>query len=86
MAGVPIVPLGFAARRAWRLPSWDRHLIPKPFSKVVITVGNPYTVPREMDSDAVEHWRSDLEQRVNLLMAAAEASLCANRQPGETTD
>ncbi len=85
MAGVPIVPLGFAARRAWRLPSWDRHLLPKPLSKVVITVGNPYTVPREMDGDAVEHWRGDLEQRVNNLMAAAESSLRAERQTESNT-
>jgi len=75
MAGVPLVPIGFAARRAWRLPSWDRHLIPRPLSRVAITVGDPYTVPREMDADAVEHWRSDLEQRVNNLMAAAQSSV-----------
>ena len=75
MAEVPLVPIGFAARKAWRLPSWDRHLIPRPFSKVAITVGDPYTVPRQMDGDAVEHWRSDLEQRVNNLMAAAESSV-----------
>ena len=80
MAGVPIVPFGFAARKAWRLPTWDRHLIPRPFSKVVITVGDPYTVPRAMDADAVEHWRSDLEQRVNNLMAAAEASALNQRK------
>jgi lysophospholipid acyltransferase (LPLAT)-like uncharacterized protein len=75
MAGVPIVPLGFAAEKAWRLPSWDKHLFPRPFSKVVITLGDPYTVPRQMDGDAVEKWRSDLEQRVNNLMASAEDSL-----------
>ena len=80
MAGVPIVPFGFAARKAWRLPSWDRHLIPRPFSKVVITVGEPYTVPRAMDAEAVEHWRNDLEQRVNNLMAAAESSFCETTQ------
>lgn len=79
MAGVPIVPIGFAARRAWRLPSWDRHLLPLPATKVVITVGDPYTVPREMDSDAVEEWRSDLEQRVNDLMAAADAAVREGR-------
>jgi lysophospholipid acyltransferase (LPLAT)-like uncharacterized protein len=73
MAGAPIVPIGFAARRAWRLPSWDRHLVPLPFSKVVLTVGDPYTVPRHMDSDALEEWRSDLELRINNLMASAES-------------
>ena len=74
------MPFGFAARKAWRLPTWDRHLIPRPFSKVVITVGDPYTVPRAMDADAVEHWRTDLEQRVNNLMAAAESSVLNERE------
>jgi lysophospholipid acyltransferase (LPLAT)-like uncharacterized protein len=86
MAGVPIVPLGFAAQKAWRLRSWDRHLIPRPFSKVAITVGDPYTVPRQMDADAVEEWRSDLEQRVNNLMAAAESSVLTERQAEKATD
>ena len=79
MAGVPIVPIGFAARRAWRLPSWDRHLVPLPSSRVVITVGDPYTVPRHMDGDALEGWRSDLEQRINDLMASAESAVREGR-------
>jgi lysophospholipid acyltransferase (LPLAT)-like uncharacterized protein len=82
MAGVPIVPIGFAARRAWRLPSWDRHLVPLPSSRVVITVGDPYTVPRHMDGDALEEWRSDLEQRINNLMASAESSVRGGHDDG----
>ena len=38
-AGVAIVPLAAAASRSWRLRSWDRFMIPKPFSRVVITYG-----------------------------------------------
>ncbi len=73
MAGVPIVPIGFAARRAWRLPSWDRHLMPAPFTTIVIVVGEPYTVPRDMDEEALEVHRSDLEARVNASVKKAEA-------------
>lgn len=39
--GVPIVGVGVAASSAWRLKSWDRFMIPKPFSRVQIA----YTVP-----------------------------------------
>jgi len=39
--GVPIVGIGVAASRAWRLKSWDRFMIPKPFSRVNVV----YTVP-----------------------------------------
>ncbi len=71
MAGVPIVPIGCAARRSWRMPTWDRHLVPKAFSKVVILVGEPITVPRQLDDDALEEQRSGLEGRVNRLMEEA---------------
>jgi lysophospholipid acyltransferase (LPLAT)-like uncharacterized protein len=73
MAGVPIVPIGFAARRAWRAHSWDRHLVPHPGSKVVITVGVPFEVEKKMDGDALEECRRELETRVNRLMEISEA-------------
>ena len=34
--GRPIVALGVTASRAWRMKSWDRHLVPKPFATVTI--------------------------------------------------
>ncbi|MBD3872436.1 MAG: lysophospholipid acyltransferase family protein [Acidobacteria bacterium] len=73
ISGVPIVPMACAAHRGWRARTWDRHLIPKPASRVVIAVGEPYTVPREMDEEALEAHRGDLEARVNLLVEKAEA-------------
>jgi lysophospholipid acyltransferase (LPLAT)-like uncharacterized protein len=72
MADVPIVPIGFAARRAWRFPSWDRHLVPYPFSRVVIVVGEPYTVPQGREAGELEQQRRDLEDRVNGLMGISE--------------
>lgn len=40
--GVPILPIRASASRAWRLKSWDRFLIPKPFARVTVTMG-PFT-------------------------------------------
>lgn len=37
--GAPIVPIRASASRAWRLRSWDRFLIPKPFALVTVTIG-----------------------------------------------
>lgn len=39
-----IVPVHASADRAWRLNSWDRFLIPKPFARVGIFYGQPFTV------------------------------------------
>lgn len=75
MSDVPVVPIGFAARSAWRLPTWDHHLIPKPFTRVVISIGEPYTVPRKFDGAELEAHRQALEERVNLLMKESEEHL-----------
>ena len=39
-----IVPIGVTADRAWRLKSWDRFMIPKPFARVTIAYGPPTKV------------------------------------------
>ena len=45
VGNVPIVPVSCAADRAWYLNRWDRFMVPKPFARVVIGVGEPYTIP-----------------------------------------
>jgi lysophospholipid acyltransferase (LPLAT)-like uncharacterized protein len=83
MSGAPIVPVGCAARRSWRMPTWDRHLVPKPFSKVVIWVGEPYEVPRKLDEEGQELKRIDLGATVDRLMIMAEEK--AGAAPGDAT-
>ena len=73
IAGVPIIPIGFAARRGWRAPTWDRHLVPYPGSKVAITVGEPFVVEKKIDADTLEERRCELEERLNQLMEISEA-------------
>ena len=43
--GGVIVPVHAEADRAWRLHSWDRFMIPKPFAGVSITYGRTFEVP-----------------------------------------
>lgn len=42
-ANAAIIPIAAHARRAWHLRSWDRYMIPKPFARVVVTLGEPFT-------------------------------------------
>src|SRR5262245_17148564 len=67
--GKPIVPLGAAARPAWTLNSWDKFQVPKPGSRAVITVGEPFHVPRSAD---LEPFRAQLETALNAAEAEAE--------------
>jgi lysophospholipid acyltransferase (LPLAT)-like uncharacterized protein len=61
--GVPVLPLGVAADRAWHLPTWDRYLIPKPFARVVVHCGTPVWIPDDLpDDQACELVRNALDQ------------------------
>lgn len=39
-----ILPVAVSANRSWRLKSWDRFMIPKPFARVTIAYGVPTKV------------------------------------------
>lgn len=49
--GRPILPIGFAARRALRLHSWDRFMIPAPFTRVQVVYGEPVYVPPDASDE-----------------------------------
>jgi lysophospholipid acyltransferase (LPLAT)-like uncharacterized protein len=60
--GLPIVPLGMAYQRAWRLHSWDRFAVPHPWTRGICVSLSPITVPAEADKDQMEEYRSLIEQ------------------------
>ena len=49
-----IVPVGVGVDRAWRLKSWDRFMIPKPFARVTIAYGEPAKVSATTPRAAAE--------------------------------
>jgi lysophospholipid acyltransferase (LPLAT)-like uncharacterized protein len=59
----PIIPLGFAASRAWKI-KWDRFVIPKPCARVAICVGEPVYVAKGLDAAALERMQVEMEGRL----------------------
>jgi lysophospholipid acyltransferase (LPLAT)-like uncharacterized protein len=43
---VPIIPITSSCRRAWVLRSWDHMVLPKPFTRVVVAYGEPWSPER----------------------------------------
>lgn len=68
IAGVPIIPVSCAADRAWYLKRWDDFMIPKPFSRIVLAIGEPYEVPRGVALDDLEAHRLAVQEAVMSLM------------------
>lgn len=61
--GFPILPCGFVADRAWRLNSWDAFTIPKWRARVAMVFGEPLSVDRHADSDALKAASAELTAR-----------------------
>ena len=64
-AGVPLIPITWGGDRCWMFNSWDRYLIPKPFSRVVVYIAEPIWVPKSAKGEALEEYRLLLEKRLN---------------------
>jgi hypothetical protein len=69
----PIFPIAYAADRVRRLRSWDRLLIPLPFARLTIEVGEPLRVAAHASADELEAYRRTLEERLNEITASVEA-------------
>ena len=70
--GLPIVPMAFTAKRQKLLSSWDRMVVPYPFSRAIYLYGEPIHVPRDGNE---EEWRAKIEQALNDLANEAERDL-----------
>jgi hypothetical protein len=57
-ANAPVIAVGVWARRAWRLGTWDRFTIPKPFSRVSIAYSDPVTLDAPSARAAAEETAS----------------------------
>lgn len=74
LTGAPVVPMSYWADRFWRVPSWDRLIIPKPFARISIVVGEVILVDREIDETGLENSRKHIEKMLNELNARAVGS------------
>jgi lysophospholipid acyltransferase (LPLAT)-like uncharacterized protein len=75
-SGMPIVPITNSAKSCWILPSWDGFLIPKPFSRAVIIIGEPIYVPLESTSQELEGKREEVEKKLVELTQKADNYFC----------
>lgn len=79
-SGAPILPYALASSGAKRLDSWDRFIIPLPFTRGAIVFGEPILTARKDDSDAV---RQTLEAALNVATRRAEDLVgMAHIEPG----
>ncbi len=72
LSGAVILPLILSVDKAWIAGSWDRFLIPKPFSRVTVQWEEPFFVPRKADPDEFDTFRRQIEERLTRAYAKAD--------------
>lgn len=63
--GVPIVPVSFTLDRFWQLKSWDRFVIPKPFSRCVVHYGPGINVPKELSEQEFKECQKRVAEAIH---------------------
>lgn len=71
----PMLPIAYMASHYWELKTWDKFIIPKPFSRIVITVGEPHYIDKKSNAEKMEEERIKMETDMNELIAQAKAEL-----------
>ena len=71
----PIVPNACAVDHAWRMRSWDRFMVPKPFARVLVSFGPAIPPPPSDAPEHVEITRLAVEASLNRMHAELEAEL-----------
>jgi lysophospholipid acyltransferase (LPLAT)-like uncharacterized protein len=65
ITGLPIVPLTAGGEGVWRVSSWDRFLIPRPFSRIQVRYGSPVHVPRRAGPVELQALAEELDGELN---------------------
>jgi lysophospholipid acyltransferase (LPLAT)-like uncharacterized protein len=71
----PMLPIAYMASRYWESKSWDKFIIPKPFSRIVIAVGEPHSIDKKSNTEKLEEERVKMETAMNNLIEVARAEL-----------
>lgn len=77
ISGRPMVPMAYAASRAW-LVAWDKFVIPWPFTRIAISIGEPVRVERDFpisDEAAMQSLQLRMERALHEQFQRASAAL-----------
>lgn len=75
ISGKAVVPIAYAASPARLLRTWDKFVIPLPFARLRIAIGEPYVPPKRMSDEAMAAAQKELERRLHETFKVAERAL-----------
>jgi hypothetical protein len=74
-SAVPLTMFHMAVDRAWILNTWDRLIIPKPFSRVLMRFGKLIPVPADATDADLDLYEQELQHSLDRVCEFAEANV-----------
>jgi lysophospholipid acyltransferase (LPLAT)-like uncharacterized protein len=64
-SGHPIIPYAAVPEKYWEFNSWDKFRLPKPFTRIMVTYGDPIFVPEETDYEEFDKIKTQLKEALD---------------------
>jgi lysophospholipid acyltransferase (LPLAT)-like uncharacterized protein len=74
-SGVPLTMFHVALDKAWVLNTWDRLMIPKPFSRALVRFGKLIAVPADATDEDLERYTTELQNALDRVVEFSEANV-----------
>src|SRR5579864_7231671 len=74
-SGVSLTMFHAAVEKAWVLNSWDRLMIPVPFSRVLVRFGKLIPLPHNVSEEDVERYTAELQASLDRVCEFAEENV-----------
>lgn len=75
LTGAPMLPIAYAADRFWTLKTWDNLMIPKPFARIAVALGDPVYAGKDLDNAVLERLQHGMEDELNKLSRTARQAI-----------
>lgn len=73
-SGVHLLPVTWSADKVWMFTkAWDKMIIPRPFSRIVISASEPYRIPKEAKGEEFDTYVKEMERTLNLMTRDVDA-------------
>ncbi|MZH42002.1 MAG: lysophospholipid acyltransferase family protein, partial [Nitrospinae bacterium] len=72
ITGVPVFPMTFGSKNKVVLKTWDRFVIPIPFTRCTLNFSSPISLARKPSEQSVEENRIELENSLNHITQASD--------------
>ena len=79
MSGAAITAFYVAVERAWVLNTWDRLVIPKPFSRIYVRFAKKIFVPPDADEAAMERYHAEMQAALDRITEFADEQFSDTR-------